>query len=178
MLSRSIAATALALSLIACSPEAQAPLPASPAPATLPEPSAPQTAPAAAVTIPASFTVRDGVVYRPLGGRDVTGGFALFEAGAEAVTVVGARAAFAGTVELHTHTMGEGGKMAMRRVESFPVEAGGTRELRRGGDHLMFFGVSPDLPAKGEAVDIVLTLQRADGSTFEHTAQFTVVEHE
>jgi copper(I)-binding protein len=118
----------------------------------------------------------DAVIYRPLGGRGVTAGFGTLRAGAEGVSVIGARTDIAGTVELHTHTMDDTGKMAMRRVEDFAVEAGGTRELRRGGDHIMFFAVSPDLPAKGETVDVMLSLRRQDGSVYEVVVPFRVTE--
>lgn len=174
---RVLAGSFAMLAGVACTPQAGAPDGADHGAHT---PDVPKAGPAAPAPAPAeanaAFSMSDAVIYRPLGGRDVTAGFGTLRAGTEGVSVIGARTDIAGTVELHTHTMDDSGKMAMRRVEDFAVEAGGTRELRRGGDHMMFFAVSPDLPAKGETVDVTLSLRRDDGSVYEVVVPFRVTE--
>lgn len=116
----------------------------------------------------------EGSVLVPPAGRDVTAGFGTFSAGARPVTIIGAEAPFAQAVELHTHQMSADGKMAMRKVDSFTVAANGDHSLTRGGDHLMFFGVQPDMLTPGNAVTVTIRVQFEDGTTEDVEVPLTV----
>ena len=72
-------------------------------------------------------------------------------------------------LELHEHRH-EGGMMRMREVETLPLPAAGTLELRPGGYHLMGFGVSP-LTA-GDTVAVNLDF----GGCGAQTVPFSVVD--
>ncbi|MFN7054309.1 copper chaperone PCu(A)C [Hyphomonas sp.] len=111
-----------------------------------------------------SLVILDGVVFIPAEGRDVTAGFGTFAANDRAVTIVEAEAPFAQAVELHTHAMDEEGRMAMRKVENFTVPANGVHELRRGGDHLMFFGIDRSQLVEGELVPVMVRAEFEDGT--------------
>lgn len=111
-----------------------------------------------------SLSLLEGTVFVPPEGRDVTAGFGTFVAGARGVSIIGAEAPFAQAVELHTHEMSEDGRMAMRKVDAFAVPANGDRVLKRGGDHMMFFGVQPDSLTPGEAVSVTVRIQLEDGT--------------
>lgn len=75
--------------------------------------------------------------------------------------LVSARSGAAERVELHTHMENANGVMEMRAVEGgLAVPAGGTRDLARGGDHLMFLGLTGPL-VQGESVPIILTFEKA-----------------
>lgn len=109
------------------------------------------------------LSYEDAFIMAPIGGRDVTmGGIRITVEGGD-VTLTGARSDVAATVETHTMAM-VNDKMTMRPVESFEIKDGETLELKRGGDHLMLFGVVPDLAA-GEAANISFTFETADGET-------------
>lgn len=57
--------------------------------------------------------------------------------------LIAAHADIAVRVELHTHAEDAEGVMRMIEVEEgFPVPAGGERVLERGGDHVMFLGLT------------------------------------
>lgn len=75
--------------------------------------------------------------------------------------LVGATSDIAKRVETHTHIKGEGGVMMMREVEGgFPVPAGGHHMLMRGGDHLMFMGLTRAL-VDGEKISVTLHFEKA-----------------
>lgn len=62
--------------------------------------------------------------------------------------------------ELHTHVM-DGDVMKMREVEGgFPVPAGGTLEMQRGGDHVMMMGLTERL-TDGQMIELTLTFRDA-----------------
>lgn len=124
--------------------------------------------------ITGSLALLEGSLLVPPAGRDVTAGFGTFAAGPRAVTIVGAEAPFAQAVELHTHSMSDDGKMAMRQVEAFTVPANGDHALVRGGDHMMFFGVTPDSLTPGSAVAVTIRVQFEDGTSEEIQVPFTV----
>ncbi|MFN3608276.1 MAG: copper chaperone PCu(A)C [Hyphomonas sp.] len=124
--------------------------------------------------ITGSLALLEGSLLVPPSGRDVTAGFGTFAAGPRAVTIVGAEAPFAQAVELHTHSMSDDGKMAMRQVEAFTVPANGDHALVRGGDHMMFFGVTPDSLTPGSAVAVTVRVQFEDGTSEEIEVPFTV----
>lgn len=64
-------------------------------------------------------------------------------------------------VELHTHKdMGEAVMKMVHVEEGFIIPAGGTHGLARGGDHVMFMGLTQDM-VQGESVEVTLTFENA-----------------
>ncbi|MEY8827364.1 copper chaperone PCu(A)C [Sedimentitalea sp. XS_ASV28] len=75
--------------------------------------------------------------------------------------LIAAASDIAERVELHTHVEDTNGVMKMREVEDgFPVAAGDSHELRRGGDHVMFLGLKEPLE-NGDIIPLTLTFERA-----------------
>jgi len=63
--------------------------------------------------------------------------------------------------ELHTHIETDDGIVQMRPAgDGFAIPARGARDLERGGDHIMFMGLTGELK-DGEAVAVTLTFERA-----------------
>jgi hypothetical protein len=70
-------------------------------------------------------------------------------------------------VELHTHVDAGDGVMKMVEVEEgFPIPAGETYVLERGGDHVMFMGLNRPLN-QGDMVEVTLTFENAGDVTVE-----------
>lgn len=70
-------------------------------------------------------------------------------------------------VELHTHTEDANGVMRMREIEGgIAVPANGSHALQRGGDHVMFMGLSEALP-EGETITVTLTFEKAGDVTVD-----------
>lgn len=64
-------------------------------------------------------------------------------------------------VELHTHTEDDNGVMRMGQIEGgVPVAAGETHHFKRGGDHLMFMGLTGPL-TQGGIVNVTLVFEKA-----------------
>jgi len=85
----------------------------------------------------------------------------LVNPGTEDDRLIAARADIAARVELHTHIATGDGVMRMREVEDgFPIPAGGRHVLARGGDHVMFMGLSAR-PADGASVRVTLVFETA-----------------
>jgi len=115
-----------------------------------------------------TVTVRDAWVREPMGGRNVTGAFAIVEnSGATPRSIVAATADVSDKVELH-EMKNENGMMRMSPLKKFDVPAHGTLELKPGSFHVMLFDVTRKLVA-GETVRLTLTLD--DGSTISTAAQ-------
>lgn len=75
--------------------------------------------------------------------------------------LVSAASEVAKKVELHTHMdMGEGVMKMMHVEEGFVIPAGGMHGLSRGGDHVMFMGLTKDM-IQGESVEVTLTFEQA-----------------
>ena len=107
--------------------------------------------------------VKDAFVIKPAAGRDVAGGGLMAYVTGAPVELVGASTDIADRVELHTMTM-EDGVMQMRQVDSFTASEGDPIVLQRGGNHLMLFGVDPDI-AEGDTVDLSLEFRDSDGTS-------------
>lgn len=122
-------------------------------PADAPVPAASEAGPVLSYT--------DAFVMEPIGGRDMTMGGINLSVDGGAVTLTSASSTSIGTIELHTMAMVDG-KMQMRQVEGFDLADGDTLELKRGGNHMMMFGVGTDVTG-GETVDITLNFD-ADGT--------------
>ncbi|QBY01078.1 copper chaperone PCu(A)C [Rhodophyticola sp. CCM32] len=68
-------------------------------------------------------------------------------------------------VELHTHLQDSNGVMRMIEVEDgFPVAAGQTIALMRGGDHIMFMGLT-DPFIQGEELEVTISFEHAEPVT-------------
>lgn len=64
-------------------------------------------------------------------------------------------------VELHTHKADAAGNMQMVHVpEGFVIPAQGRHSLARGGDHVMFLGLTRSL-SHGDVVQVTLTFEKA-----------------
>ncbi|MEC9196750.1 MAG: copper chaperone PCu(A)C [Pseudomonadota bacterium] len=76
-------------------------------------------------------------------------------------TLIGARSDAAKVVELHTHIDAGNGVMQMREDEDgFPIPAGGTHALQRGGDHVMFMGLNAPFE-DGQTIHVTLVFEKA-----------------
>ncbi len=81
--------------------------------------------------------------------------------------LIAASSEVAKRVELHTHSENAEGVMMMLEVEDgFAVPAGGSHALARGGDHVMFMGLTGPW-AHGDRVTVTLTFEEAGEITVE-----------
>jgi hypothetical protein len=81
--------------------------------------------------------------------------------GSTDVTVVSATSDAADMLELHEVVMVDGAMKMQPKKGGFTIPAGGTHELKPGGDHVMFMGLKNPVKA-GDPVTVVLSL--SDGS--------------
>ncbi|BCB75347.1 hypothetical protein GCM10022251_32980 [Phytohabitans flavus] len=125
-------------------------------------PSAREAAPAAARPL----EVRDMWVKTASSGMSAAFGMLMNITGTD-VTVVKATSTASPMVELHEVATVDG-KMVMRPKDGgFTIPAGGTHELKPGGDHLMLMDVKTPVTA---GTEVTITLTFADGKTMEFTA--------
>jgi len=97
----------------------------------------------------------------------------LVNAGPADDRLVAASSDVAERVELHTHVQDANGVMSMIEVkEGFPVPAGGRHELKRGGDHVMFLGLTRPLH-QGDVVTLTLDFEQAGEMTVEVPVDLT-----
>ena len=97
----------------------------------------------------------------------------IFNHGDQDDVVISATSDIAERVELHTHAEDANGVMQMIHVEEgFPIAAGETIALERGGKHVMFLGLKRPL-AQGDIVSVTLTFQNADPVTVEIPVDLT-----
>ena len=81
--------------------------------------------------------------------------------------LVDVRSDVAKRVQLHTHSEDENGVMKMMHVEEgFAISAGETHQLKRGGDHVMFMGLTRELK-DGDTVNVTFVFENADEVTVE-----------
>ena len=91
----------------------------------------------------------------------------IVNSGDEDDRLVAARSDIAKRVELHTHIENAEGIMQMVEVpEGFPVPAGGTHSLQRGGDHVMFMGLNETME-HGKVISVTLVFEKAGEITVE-----------
>jgi copper(I)-binding protein len=70
-------------------------------------------------------------------------------------------------VELHTHIEDENGVMRMTHIEEgFAIPAGGEIKMQRGGDHVMFMGLTAPFE-QDDIVTITLTFENAGDVSVE-----------
>ncbi|MDJ0629375.1 MAG: copper chaperone PCu(A)C [Rhodobacter sp.] len=75
--------------------------------------------------------------------------------------LVAASSDIAKRVELHTHKdLGDGVMKMIEVEEGFVIPAGGSHALARGGDHVMFMGLTGPLE-QGATVSVTLTFEQA-----------------
>ena len=87
--------------------------------------------------------------------------------GDEPDRLIDATADIARRVELHTHIHGDGGVMKMVHVpEGFEIPAHGEHRLERGGDHVMFMGLTGPM-AEGQTIPVTLVFEKAGKITVE-----------
>lgn len=81
--------------------------------------------------------------------------------GTEEDRLIGVRSEAAERVELHTHIINAEGVARMVEVEDgFPIPAGGSHALERGGDHVMFLGLTTPFE-QGALIPVTLVFERA-----------------
>ncbi|WP_433654137.1 copper chaperone PCu(A)C [Nocardia sp. CA-128927] len=115
-----------------------------------------------------SVTIKDQWVKAADGGMSAAFG-ELSNAGDKARTVVSATSPASSKVELHEVVADAGGTKTMRpKAGGFVIPAHGKVELRPGGDHIMFMGLTGPLRT-GTETPVTLTFD--DGSTTTFTAQ-------
>jgi hypothetical protein len=106
-----------------------------------------------------SLTIEHAYARATAPGQPVGGAFMKIANGGADDRLLSVSATVARSVELHTMTM-EGDVMRMRQVDAIAVPAGKTVELRPGGYHVMFLGLSAPLKV-GERVPVTLKFERA-----------------
>lgn len=124
------------------------------------------TAAAVAFAVPAfaesTITVTDA--YARAGSPMAKAGAAFMvitNSAAEDDRLIGAASDIAMRTELHTHIAGADGVMQMVHVpEGFVIPAGGSHELARGGDHVMFMGLKAPMQ-QGDVISLTLTFEKA-----------------
>ncbi len=93
--------------------------------------------------------------------------------GATEDRLIAASSDVAEKVELHTHKEDAQGVMQMLEVpEGFAIPAGGSHALARGGDHVMFLGLTRSLK-EGDLVTLSLTFEKAGIVTLEVPVDMT-----
>lgn len=81
--------------------------------------------------------------------------------------LIGAESPAAARVELHTHIQTGDGVMQMREDEDgFEIPAGGSHMLMRGGDHVMFMGLTRPFE-QGAMIPVTLTFEKAGAISVE-----------
>jgi len=135
-----------------------------------------RTAAVAALVLTASLavaqtpavTVHDAWVREPMGGRNMTGAFAVVEnPSATAKAIVAASSDISDKVELH-EMKNENGMMKMSPVKKVDVPANGKLELKPGSFHVMLFDVKKKI-SDGEKISLTFTFD--DGSKVTTQAQ-------
>ncbi|MCT8161513.1 copper chaperone PCu(A)C [Pseudoruegeria sp. SHC-113] len=110
----------------------------------------------------ATIEVRDA--YARAAGATAKAGAAFMEianTGEAADRLIDARSDAAAKVELHTHKdMGDGVMKMMHVEEGFEVPAGGMVMLERGGNHVMFMGLTAPFE-QGKMLDVTLVFENA-----------------
>jgi hypothetical protein len=87
--------------------------------------------------------------------------------------LVSATSTAAKRVELHTHIDQGGGVMKMTEIEGgIPVPANGMHLLQRGGDHVMFMGLTESW-TDGDRIAVTLTFEQAGDISIEVPVDLT-----
>lgn len=120
---------------------------------------------ASALALPAfagpEISIHDSFA-RAAGATAVAGAafFMIHNSGDEDDRLIAAESDISKRVELHTH-IEDGDVMRMVEVEEgFPVPAGGMHALKRGGDHVMFMGLTRPME-QGGSVAVTLVFEKS-----------------
>ncbi|WP_171125559.1 MULTISPECIES: copper chaperone PCu(A)C [unclassified Ruegeria] len=109
-----------------------------------------------------SITVEDA--YARSSGKSAKAGAAFMmiqNSGETDDRLIAAESDVAARVELHTHQVDANGVAKMLHVEEgFVIPAGETHMLKRGGDHVMFMGISAPFE-QGATVPVTLVFENA-----------------
>lgn len=130
----------------------------------------PLAATAALLAMPAlagdpSIMIHDA--YARSGPKSGAAFFEIMNHGDQDDTLVAATSDVAPRVELHTHIENADGVMQMREIDGgIPVPAGSMHALKRGGDHVMFMGLSEPF-AQGSEITVTLTFEKAGDITMQ-----------
>lgn len=121
---------------------------------------------AGAVTLFALPAFADGIMINDAYARSASpkagAAFMVIEnTGSEDDRLIAASSDVAKRVELHTHKIDDNGVAKMMEVEEgFPIAAGESHALARGGDHVMFMGLNAPFE-NGQTLTVTLTFEQA-----------------
>lgn len=115
----------------------------------------------AASTAFAQVKVENAWVRATVPNQQATGAFLNITSDKDA-RLVGASSSLLPNVEIHEMAM-ENDVMKMRQVQSIDLPAGKTVELKPGGHHIMFMGLTEQVK-EGGAVPLTLEIENSDGS--------------
>jgi len=120
----------------------------------------------------AQVTVEDAWVRGTVEGQTATAAYLRLhsDTGARLVSITSPAAA---RCSVHEMKMSEN-LMRMRALDSLPIPAGGTVELKEGGDHIMLEGLTRTLKA-GDAVPLTLTFVDSAGRRWTVDVQAPVL---
>lgn len=157
-------AAAMALTLAGCGQSTDS------TPQAPPTTAATETADGSSEADKAALTLVDGwakAVDSLDGEHPMTGIFGMLTNTTDAdIHLTGGSSPAAGMVELHETVM-SGGTMVMREAEGgFVIPAGGTFELKPGGNHIMLMALTATIPA---GTDVEATVTAQDGSEYVFT---------
>ncbi|MCR9146926.1 MAG: copper chaperone PCu(A)C [Rhodobacteraceae bacterium] len=108
----------------------------------------------------ADITVKDAYARAASPAAKTGAAFLMIENAGPDDRLVGAKSPAAARVELHTH-IEEDGVMRMRHVEDgFALPEGGMITMKRGGDHVMFMGLTGPFE-QGARVPLTLVFETA-----------------
>lgn len=83
------------------------------------------------------------------------------------IKVVGVRSDVARRVELHTHIdKGEGVVQMTKIADGITISAGEMHMMKRGGDHVMFMGLTQSL-VDGESISVTFTIENGEDMIVE-----------
>lgn len=132
------------------------------------------TAAAMAALLPAGYALAEDAqfmiedAFARSSGPDAPAGaafFTLHNMGDTDDTLISATSDVAQRVELHTHIEDTQGLLRMVEVEDgFPIAAGETLALERGGQHIMFMGLNQSFE-QGDEIEVTLTFENAEPMT-------------
>ena len=101
----------------------------------------------------------NGFSYASAAGGDCGAFMTIANPDGQADTLLAVKSAVSGRAELHTVVKDANGAMVMQRVESIPVPASGTTELKLGSIHVMLFGLNKEMKV-GDTFPLTLTFQK------------------
>ncbi len=128
-----------------------------------------ENAPTNTVALPHSEALHIEDAWVKAADDGMSAAFGVLEnSGTEQVTLVSVTSAASERIELHETVENDSGAMVMQELPTgFVIPAGGSMELKPGGNHIMLMGLAAPIQA-GDEVRFTLTF--ADGSSRELTA--------